>query len=138
MHPSGRAVWDDLTPRDDLAALDPGPGPLPAAPDVLVVGGGQIGLAVGAMCRRAGLREVLVVERDRLAAGPSGRNAGFLTPGGHSEYGEAWEALGHRALDLHRELDAAWGYGVRDLDMVRESAGGAPDEIHEHQGHVNP
>src|SRR2546425_794688 len=50
------AVWPDLLSPAEMAALHPGvPTPWPATPDVLVVGGGVVGLAVAAACRRAGV-----------------------------------------------------------------------------------
>jgi sarcosine oxidase subunit beta len=64
------------------AARDaPGPrprpsGPLPAQADVVVVGGGIMGLALAyELCRR-GRADVLVLERGYLNAGASGRNGG--------------------------------------------------------------
>ena len=46
---------------ETLALLDPGPpDELPKTPDVLVVGGGVIGLSVAAMCTRRGLDTLLI------------------------------------------------------------------------------
>src|SRR2546423_13660716 len=75
-------VWDETLTEDERRALDPGPPEhLEPAPDLLVVGGGVTGLATAVACRRAGLGDVLVIDGDRLASGPSGRAAGTLTPG---------------------------------------------------------
>src|SRR6266540_2168314 len=46
--PSYQPIWE-------LGGDDPGPGALSGGCDVLVVGGGVIGLATAALCRRAGL-----------------------------------------------------------------------------------
>ncbi len=59
----------------------PGPrpppsGPLPARADVVVVGGGIMGLALAWELARRGRRDVLVLERGYLNAGASGRNGG--------------------------------------------------------------
>ena len=60
-------VWDDTLAVEDRRALDPGsPERFDPTPDVLVVGGGVIGLATAVFCTRAGLDRVLVVERGRL------------------------------------------------------------------------
>ena len=54
-------VWASTVDPADRAALDPGmPADLDRHPDVLVVGGGVIGLATAVCCRRAGIGRVLV------------------------------------------------------------------------------
>lgn len=126
----GRPVWDDLASPDDLAALDPPrPNAWDPAPDVLVIGGGVIGLAVAAFCRRDGMR-VLLVERDRLADHASGRAAGGLSPDAHPECGDAWHELARASLTLHRELDAEWDYGLRTLDVLVPPDLRIPDQAH--------
>src|SRR4051812_9247574 len=63
---------------------------LPAAtaiPDVLVVGGGVVGLAVGWRCAQRGLRTV-VLEAGEAGHGASWAAAGMLAPAGEAEYGE--------------------------------------------------
>jgi sarcosine oxidase subunit beta len=55
------------------------PAPAPALPDraeLVVVGGGVIGLAIAYNCARRGLTDVVVLDRSYLAAGASGRNGG--------------------------------------------------------------
>src|SRR2546422_577340 len=103
-------VWDDTIAAEAVVALDPGiPSDLDRTPDVLVVGGGCVGLATAALCRRAGLGGVVVLERGRLAGGPSGGGAGVLAPEPH-----AWTdppalvELGRSSLALTRVLDAEW------------------------------
>src|SRR6266542_4149504 len=49
--PSYQPIWE-------LGGDDPGPGALSGGCDVLVVGGGVIGLATAALCRRAGQARV--------------------------------------------------------------------------------
>jgi glycine oxidase len=117
--PSRRPVWElDADP----GPLDPGvPEGLDRRPAVLVVGGGVVGLATAALCRRAGLGRVLVLERGRLAAGPSGRAAGIMAPELH--HGSAPPALvelGRRSLDTWRDLDGDWAgeLGVEPLDVL--------------------
>lgn len=109
-------MWDDTVEPEDLRALHRAD-ELDPAPDVLVVGGGVVGLAVAAMCVRAGLGRVQVVERqDRLCSWASGRAAGGLSPGAHVEEGAGLQGLAQRSLELHRELDADWGYGLETVD----------------------
>src|ERR1035441_5886312 len=74
-------VWRDLITADETHALAPGiPSDLDRAPDVLVVGGGMVGVVTAVLCRRAGLGRVTLVERRGLGSGPSGRAAGILVP----------------------------------------------------------
>jgi glycine/D-amino acid oxidase-like deaminating enzyme len=130
MRGSGRPIWDDLATPELLAALDPGvPDDWLDKPDVLVVGGGIAGLAVAVFCRRAGM-SVLLVERERLAGGTSGRAAGGLAPDAHFEHGEEWRSLGRSSLALHRELDAEWDYGLRARDILVPPDLRIPDQAH--------
>jgi glycine oxidase len=106
----GRPVWRDLVDGRTLRVLDPGrPDTLHATPDVLVVGGGMIGLATAALCTRAGLGHVTLIERDSLAAAASGRAAALLSPEPHAwTDSPAFVALGRRSFDLWKHLDEEW------------------------------
>jgi len=76
------------------------PGTLPDRADVLVIGGGITGVSLMHHLKRAGIDGVLV-ERHRLAAGASGRNAGFLLAGVADCYAEAVRIFGRtRARDI--------------------------------------
>jgi glycine oxidase len=131
-------VWDAGLSDDDRRALDPGvPDELDRTPDVLVVGGGVIGLATAVFCRRAGIDRVVVVERGRLANGPSGRAAGTLTPGIHALIKpDAFVALAMRGLELHRELDGEWdgAAGFRIIDSIVSPPVLPPTELMERAG----
>ncbi|MCB0870565.1 MAG: FAD-dependent oxidoreductase, partial [Solirubrobacterales bacterium] len=91
------AVWPESEPtesdRRSYAEAEPAPfwlaGPRPAAhpplegsteADLVVVGGGLTGLwaAVRAKERDPG-RDVVLIEREQLAIGASGRNGGFMS-----------------------------------------------------------
>src|SRR3989442_8061572 len=115
-----RPVWEEALGAGELEALDPGPDSLDVRPDVLVGGGGAVGLAAAVMCRRAGLGRVQVIERERCGAGPSGSAAGGLSPSIHSVADPAFVALARESLELHRELDDEWGgeIGVKRLDWL--------------------
>src|SRR4051812_32852852 len=73
-------VWDDRCGADGGARLAPGrPRDLARSPDVLVVGGGAIGLAAAVFARRAGLGRVVLIERaPRLVPGASSGNGGAI------------------------------------------------------------
>ncbi len=113
-------VWDDALDDEARAVLDPGPAELNPKPDVLVIGGGAIGLGAAVMCRRAGLGSVQVIEWDRCGAGPSGSAAGGISPVMHAVARPAFVAMAHASLALHRELDAEWDgeLGLEQLDWL--------------------
>jgi glycine/D-amino acid oxidase-like deaminating enzyme len=103
-------VWASTVDPADRAALDPGmPADLDRHPDVLVVGGGVIGLATAVFCRRAGRRRVLVIEAARLAAAASGGAGGALAPALHQQSEPpGFVALARASLALYRQLDQDW------------------------------
>jgi sarcosine oxidase subunit beta len=78
------ALDPDALPLDPGVPRDPDPapprpppsGPLPPRADVVIVGGGILGLALACELGRRGVRDVLVLERGYLNAGASGRNGG--------------------------------------------------------------
>jgi glycine oxidase len=117
----GRSVWLDLLTEDERRWLQPGmPGTFERRPDVLIVGGGILGLATAAVCTQMGLGSVTVIDRDQLGAGPSGGAAALLAPTSH--YGDAapHAELGRSSLSAWRELHATWpgGVGLVDLDWM--------------------
>jgi glycine/D-amino acid oxidase-like deaminating enzyme len=119
---AGRPVWEDgLTPAE-AAALDVGvASDLNRRPDVLVVGGGMVGLAVAVMCQRAGLGSITVLEEATLGAGASGRAAGLLIPDAHHGTDPApFVTLACSSLAAWRQLDSAWpgGVGFVPLDWL--------------------
>jgi gamma-glutamylputrescine oxidase len=82
------------------APLDRYPGELPDRADVLVIGGGITGVSLMHHLAEAGIDAVLV-ERHHLAAGASGRNAGFLLAGVADCYAEAVRIFGRaRTRDI--------------------------------------
>lgn len=115
-----RSVWEDTVDDADLEALDPGiPEGWSRTPDVLVVGGGIVGLTTAAMCREAGLGDVLLVERGRLAGGVSGSAAGGLAADVNAGRDpDALVRLERDGLALHRELAEAWGTGLEPIDYL--------------------
>jgi len=51
-------------------------GPVPGRAEIVIIGGGVIGLSIAYYLARRGLEDVVVVERGYLAEGASGRNGG--------------------------------------------------------------
>src|ERR1700730_1791770 len=78
--------------------------------DVVIVGGGIIGLACAWRARQAGL-SVTLLERGRTGAGTSYVAAGMLAPVAEVEFGEA----ARRVLDLGLRSAALWPQFVADL-----------------------
>ena len=115
------APWADELAPDERDVLDPGPADLDPSPDVLVVGGGALGVATAVACVRSGLGRVLLLERSTIASGPSGSAAGLLTPEAHHAVDPApFVDLARRGFELWRDLHATSpeGIGVVDLDWI--------------------
>jgi glycine/D-amino acid oxidase-like deaminating enzyme len=106
----GRALWSDVLTAQERVALDPGVlDELDLRPDVLIVGGGMLGLAIAVACRGAGVDRVTIVERHVLGAGASGSAAGLLIPDAHQGTDpDALVALGRAGLQGWRDLNDAW------------------------------
>ncbi|HET6171042.1 MAG TPA: FAD-dependent oxidoreductase [Gaiellales bacterium] len=79
------------------------------SPDVVVVGGGIVGISVAASCARRGLT-VTLCEAAGLAQAASGRNQGLVI----GPNPPAMEAIGHRTLqlllDLHERSGGAFAF----------------------------
>ena len=69
------------------------------SPDVVVVGGGIVGIAVAASCARRGL-QVTLCEAAGLAGAASGRNQGLVIGPHHP----VMESIGRRTLELFLDL----------------------------------
>lgn len=116
----GETIWTDQLEPGELSALDRGvPETLDRRPDVLVVGGGILGVSVALACRDAGAGSVLLIEAGRLGSGATGGAAGLLVPEAHQGIDPpALVELGRAGLVRWRELEAtvAGGVGFLDLD----------------------
>ena len=73
---------------------------MPQGPDVVVIGGGVIGLSIAWYLGRAGLN-VRLLERDRIGSHASGAAAGMLAPLAESEELNALFTFGKASLDLY-------------------------------------
>ena len=105
-----RALWWHELADADRAALDPGlPVDLDRRPDLLVIGGGIVGLTVAVYCRRLGIDRILVIDGRRLTAGATGGTGGALAPELHQTSDPPWfVAHARRSLALYASLDDAW------------------------------
>jgi glycine oxidase len=115
----GLAVWPEQLSDEERAWLEPGlPDSLNKRPDVLIVGGGMLGIATAVACTSAGLGSVIVLERDHLGAGASGGAAGQLMPEAHVGVDPpVMVNLGRLSLIAWRELEQTWPGGVGLLDL---------------------
>src|SRR5215813_10224849 len=78
------AIWRDQLTPEERAVLGPADeGVAGATPDVLVVGGGILGVTTAAACSEAGLGDVMLIETGRLGAGATGGATGLLIPEPH-------------------------------------------------------
>ncbi|HEV1997757.1 MAG TPA: FAD-dependent oxidoreductase [Candidatus Dormibacteraeota bacterium] len=116
------SAWFDLLDDRARAALQPAPQPLPETAEVVVIGGGVAGLAAAAMCRRAGIADVVVLERgERLAAETSNGPAGLMNPDMQSHrVSPRFAEISRRSTALHLELDREWGgeIGYYPVDLL--------------------
>src|SRR6266853_1540957 len=94
-------------------------GGLPARTDVLVIGGGITGMSLMHHLHARGTQSALV-ERAHIAAGASGRNAGFLLAGVADSYAEAVLSYGRSRA---REI---WGMTVVNHATMIEAVAGQP------------
>jgi glycine/D-amino acid oxidase-like deaminating enzyme len=106
-------------------------------PDVAIVGGGIVGCAAAAFLAEAGAR-VELFERDRLAAGASGRNSGSIQYPFDPVLNELHvETLGH-----YRELEGfelpSTPAGVLMLARERAALASAADEIRSDWPELDP
>ena len=83
--------------------------------DVLVIGGGVIGLSLAWRARERGM-SVTVLERDTLGSGTSQVAAGMLAPVAEAEFGEA----GRRVLELGLRSAELWPSFAEQLQAASE------------------
>jgi gamma-glutamylputrescine oxidase len=93
----------------------PPPAPLPRRAEVVVIGGGITGVAVLVALRDRGV-DAILVERDHLAAGASGRNAGFLLAGVSENYARAVARYGRGVAA------EVWSFTVENHALVAAAA----------------
>src|SRR5580698_5173214 len=116
------AIWRDQLTDTERATLGRGDGAIDdPRPDVLVVGGGILGVATAAACVAAGIGSVLLVETGRLGTGATGGATGLLIPDPHQwSDPEPFVDLERASLQRWRDLEAAvpGGVGLVELDWL--------------------
>jgi glycine oxidase len=119
---NGRSVWADLLSEAERSALNFGAGEAPEPrPDVLVVGGGIVGVATALACQTAGLGRVSLVEAGDLGSGATSGAAGLLVPEAHQGSDpDAFVDMARTSLRLWREMEGALpeGVGFQDMDWI--------------------
>jgi len=116
------SAWRDQLTADERATL--GRADLDAIgsrPDVLVVGGGILGVSTAAACTESGLGSVLLVETGRLGAGATGGATGLLIPEPHQwSDPEPFVDLERASLERWRDLEQSvpGGVGLVELDWL--------------------
>ena len=86
---------------------------LPAASEIIVVGGGLLGICAAYWLARRGARPV-IIEREAPGAGATGRNGGFLTVGTAESYPDAIRRLGHAVAR------AVWELTLENRALMRQ------------------
>ncbi len=113
-----RSPWIEQMAEDG----PPRPLPGPTTTDVVVVGAGIAGVATAFFILRATTKRVLLIERDRVARGATGRNAGQLTTYFERPLSDIADQYGTaRAVDAQRGFDDAHEL----LDLMVAEAGSA-------------
>jgi glycine oxidase len=122
------AIWRAQLTAAERAALGRADGEVAGArPDVLVVGGGIMGVATAAACVAAGIGSVLLIETGRLGTGATGGATGLLIPEPHQwSDPEPFVDLERASLERWRDLEqeVPGGVGLVELDWL----GLAPQE----------
>jgi glycine oxidase len=121
------AIWREQLTADQRAVLGREAGAIAnPRPDVLVVGGGILGVAIASSVHDAGLGSVQLIEAGRLGAGATGGATGLLIPEPHQwSDPETFVDLERASLERWRYLDQVTpgGLGLVELDWI----GLAPD-----------
>jgi glycine oxidase len=121
------AIWRDQLTAEQRAALGRDAGTITnLRPDILVIGGGILGVAIAAAVHDAGLGSVQLIEAGRLGAGATGGATGLLIPEPHQwSDPETFVDLERASLERWRYLNQVTpgGLGLIELDWI----GLAPD-----------
>ena len=116
------AVWRDQLTPEERVALGRGDGQLTITrPDILVVGGGIMGVAIAAACNEIGLGSVLLIDTGRLGSGATGGATGLLIPEPHVwSDAEPFVDLERASLERWRDLEKALpeGVGLTEVDWL--------------------
>lgn len=118
----GLTIWaDQLEPRESAVLTLNTDNEPERRPDVLVVGGGMLGVATALACQRAGLGRVALIEAGNLGSGATAGAAGLLVPEAHQGSDPpGFVDLARASLEFWRELeqDLPEGVGYKDMDWI--------------------
>jgi glycine/D-amino acid oxidase-like deaminating enzyme len=103
------SYWQATASGPDAAPVE-----LPAATDVVVVGGGLLGTATTYWLARAGA-DVTLLEARALASGATGRNGGFVVAGTAAPYPQAIIQHGHTVAQ------AVWALTLESRALLRQA-----------------
>ncbi|HYS32216.1 MAG TPA: FAD-binding oxidoreductase [Streptosporangiaceae bacterium] len=121
------AIWREQLTPEQRASLGRDAGTIARSrPDLLVIGGGILGVAIASSLHDAGLGSVQLIEAGRLGAGATGGATGLLIPEPHQwSDPETFVDLERASLERWRYLDQVTpgGLGLVELDWI----GLAPD-----------
>ena len=116
------AIWRDQLTAEERSALGRADeGVAGARPDVLVVGGGILGVSTAAACAEADLGSVLLIETGRLGAGATGGATGLLIPEPHQwSDPEPFVDLERAGLERWHDLQESvpGGVGLVEVDWL--------------------
>lgn len=101
--------------------------------DAIVVGGGIVGAHCGLQLSRAGLDDIVILERDEPASKASGRAAGSLTVWGQERFGAEASAF---CRDVYEELDREYDdvtFHEQESYSVAYTEEGADHLRHDHE-----
>ena len=116
------AIWrDQLTAQERAMLGREDQDVIGSRPDVLVVGGGILGVSTAAACAQAGLGSVLLIETGRLGAGATGGATGLLIPEPHQwSDPEPFVDMERAGLERWRDLESSLpgGIGLVELDWL--------------------
>ena len=88
--------------------------------DVIIIGAGYVGLSTAYWLKKEKPElKIMIIEKDHVGAGASGRNAGFLTKGSLLFYAHLFETWGkEKALGLYHYAHESIHQVVQDLNLV--------------------
>ena len=116
------AIWRDQLTAEERSVLGRADeGVAGARPDVLVIGGGILGVSTAAACAEADLGSVLLIETGRLGAGATGGATGLLVPEPHQwSDPEPFVDLERAGLERWRDLEQSvpGGVGLVEVDWL--------------------
>jgi glycine oxidase len=109
--------------RTDISALySNGSNDLPRSADVVIIGGGVIGLTIARALGQRGLRDVCLIERATLGTEASFAAGGILAPQAEADGADQFFELACRSRDLYAEFAAAL-YEETGIDVELDTTG---------------